>query len=130
LDPTPNGCPEEPPHDPNPVPPVEDQKRPCRSQVEQNQEGQEGRVGLLEAPVEEARDDDRVAKRGDREELGGPLQEPDQRGLPGGQLRRGQRRRRETREEADQTLLEPRRNRALAFLARRSLCRGGGRDAA
>ncbi len=58
-----------------PVDAIEHEQRAGGAQVKQHQEGDESRVRLLELPVEQARDDHRVAERRNREQLGRALEQ-------------------------------------------------------
>jgi hypothetical protein len=60
---------------PQPVPPVEEQQRPGRAKVQQNDESQvRGRL-LVDVPVQHGGQNDRVPERADGKELGDALQE-------------------------------------------------------
>src|SRR5437868_4049288 len=78
----PERCREEAPNDRDPLVAVEDQEGGRGADVQQNEEGQERWVGLLEAPVEDARHQDRMAERRDGEQLARTLQQAHEQCLP------------------------------------------------
>ena len=89
LDRPPASVPSQPTHERLQVVPEVRPDRDERAEVERDVERLVERVVLLEVvPLEEPRDEDQVPRRRDRQQLGGPLDEPEDERLPVRELRR------------------------------------------
>ena len=84
MHPTVDHASEHTPCDGEPVAPEIDQQSRGGADMQQHDERQEGRVGLVDVPVQELGEDDGVAQAAYREELGDPLQQRQYEGLEQG----------------------------------------------